>query len=111
VQTPKELLDDNVACKGTSDNKSLEMLVNELYQYSPDEADKIKMDDIMTKLVSKGVKNVTSNKVRTLFSSLQLGKYGQYRFGPSDKKYGFQFIKLRHNNDADDSSDSDDDDA
>jgi len=109
VQTPKELIDDNVACKGTSDNKSLEMLVNELYQYSPDEADKIKMDDVMTKLVSKGVKNITSNKVRTLFSSLQLGVYDRYRFGSNDRKYGFKFVKLRPRDNTDDDSDTGDD--
>jgi hypothetical protein len=109
VQTPKELIDDNVACKGTSDNKSLEMLVNELYQYSPDEADKIKMDDVMTKLVSKGVKNIKSNKVRTLFSSLQLGVYDRYRFGSNDRKYGFKFVKLRPRDNTDDDSDTGDD--
>lgn len=106
-QSPKELIDDNVASKGTNDNKSLEVLVNSLYQYSTDEKDKVKIDDIVVKLVSKGAKNVTTNKVRALFASLQLGKYAQYRFGPNDKKYGFQFVKMRQQTEDND-SDSDD---
>ena len=59
------------------------------------------------KLVSKGAKNVTTSKVRALFASLQLGKYAQYRFGPNDKKYGFQFVKMRQQTEDND-SDSDD---
>jgi hypothetical protein len=72
--------------------KSLEVVISKTFTYSNDGEDKLTMSKIVEILADRGVKCITIKKINTTFKSLQIGKYGQYRFD-TGKAYGYAFIE------------------
>lgn len=88
---PKEIVEDSLVSKG-DEVKSLEVVISKTFRYSNDGEDKLPISKIVEILSNRGVKCITTKKINTTFKSLQIGKYGQYRFD-TGKAYGYAFIK------------------
>lgn len=90
-QMPKDIVEDNLVSKG-DEVKCLEVVVSKSFKYSNSEEDKLSISQIIEILSDRGVKCVSNKKVINTLKSLQIGKYGQYRFD-TGRSYGYSFIK------------------